>query len=284
MINEKKSLHVARIEKAVAWLKKNLKGRVPDTLMIMGSGLSKSAPELQNTITISYEKIPGFLKSTVEGHAGELEVGTYGNRTVAIMKGRFHYYEGHDMSDLAIPIRVFGSLGVKNMIVTAAVGSVHKTLKPGNFAILKDHINFMGVHPLRGVYDKKFGPMFPDLTIAYDPALRRAALAACKKHKIHAREGVYLAGFGPTYETPTEIRMFKKWGADVVGMSTVPEVLVARQLGIRVLGIACITNLAAGISSAPLTHQEVLDAGEMIAKKFKGFAADLLKSPAFEVK
>ncbi|MDD4003689.1 MAG: purine-nucleoside phosphorylase [Elusimicrobiaceae bacterium] len=284
MITKKKSQHIARIEKAAAWLKKNLKGLTPDTLMIMGSGLSKSVPQLKNSITISYDRIPGFLRSTVEGHAGELEIGKSGALTVAIMKGRFHYYEGHAMSDLAIPIRVFGALGVKNLVVTAAVGSVHKNVKPGSFVILRDHINFMGVHPLRGVYDKRFGPMFPDLTDVYAPALRRAALAACRKNKIPAREGVYLAGFGPTYETPTEIRMFRSWGADVVGMSTVPEVLAASQLGMRVLGVACVTNLAAGISASPLTHQEVLDAGVMIASKFKGFIADLLKASAFEVK
>lgn len=284
MISKHKAEHLARIEKAASWLKKNLKGLTPDTLMIMGSGLSKSAPDLKNSVTIPFEKIPGFLRSTVEGHAGELEVGKCGKLTVAIMKGRFHYYEGHDMSDLAIPIRTFWKIGVKNLVVTAAVGSVHKNVKPGSFVILNDHINFMGMHPLRGVHDKQFGPMFPDVSTVYTPALRKAALAACKKNKIPAREGVYLAGFGPTYETPTEIRMFKSWGADVVGMSTVPEVLVASQLGLRVVGVTCVTNLAAGISPTPLTHQEVLDAGEMIAKKFKGFSTDLLNSPAFEVK
>jgi len=279
---EKKKLHLSRINKASAWLKKKLKRLSPDTLMIMGSGLSKSVPPLEDSVTISYADIPGFLRPTVEGHTGELEVGRYGNRVVAVMKGRFHFYEGHDISDLAIPLRVFGRLGVKNVIVTAAAGSVHKDVNPGSFVILKDHINFMGVHPLRGVYDSSFGAMFTDFTDAYDKRFRTAALAACRKNKIPSREGVYLATMGPTYETAAEIRMYKMWGADVIGMSTVPEVLAARQLGMRILGVSCVTNLCTGISATPLNHEEVLEVGRLVAEKFKGFVADLLKSKAFE--
>jgi len=270
--------HFERISQITAWLEKKLGGLKPEVAVIMGSGLSESVPPLEESVAIPYGDIPGFLKSTVSGHAGKLLVGKTSGKTVAFMQGRFHYYEGHPMSDIAIPIRALGKLGVKTLIVTAAVGSVHKHIKPGDLVVISDHINLMGCNPLRGVYSEEFGPMFPDMTEAYDKKYRRLALDICKKVGISATEGVYLAGFGPSYETPAEIRAFRQWGADVVGMSTVPEVIVARQMGIKVLGLSWITNLASGVSDYPLSHQEVLEQGKKVAGNFKTLLAELLKN------
>ena len=273
--------HVERIDSIATWLKGKLNGLKPELAVIMGSGLSNCVPPLEKEIKISYDDIPGFPKSTVPGHAGNLLVGKYKGMTVAMMQGRFHYYEGHELSDIAVPIRVLGELGVNKLVVTAAVGSVRKAVTPGALVVLSDHINFMGRNPLRGIYDKRFGPMFPDMTEPYDAVFRKKTMTLCKKLKIQATEGVYIAGTGPSYETPAEIRAFSVWGADVVGMSTVPEVIVARQMGMRVLGLSWVTNLASGISSQPLSHQEVLEEGKKIAVSFRQLLQELLTLPEF---
>ena len=270
--------HVSRVASTAAWLDKKTRNFKPELAIIMGSGLSQAIPGLTKTQAIPYGKIPGFLQSTVPGHAGELLFGEFRGLRVVIMRGRFHFYEGYDISDIAIPIRILGRIGVKTLVITAAVGSVHKSLGPGSMVVVKDHINFMGRNPLRGCYDPVFGPMFPDMTEPYDPALRALALKACRQEGIKAKEGVYMAGTGPSYETKAEIKAFRNMGADVVGMSSVPETIAARQLGLRVLALATITNLASGVASAPLSHQEVMDEGKKSAVKMKSLLETVLSS------
>lgn len=260
---------LAQIKKAVAFTNKKTKGFIPQTALITGSGLAGSVPPLDNKTIISYADIPGFLQSTVPGHSGNLIFGSYKGKNIVVMQGRFHYYEGHPMKDLAISIRTLKLLGVQNLVVSAAVGSLNVKLGPGSLCVLADHINFMANNPLIGNHAPAFGPMFFDLTQAYEPSLRKLALAAAKKLKINAGEGVYLAVTGPNFETPSEIRAFKTLGATVVGMSVVPEVLVARQCGINVLGLAWVTNLGCGISKTPLSHAETLSETKKIEGKFQ---------------
>lgn len=273
--------HVAKTDKLAAWISKKLKGLKPTVAVIMGSGLSGAVPEMDDAVTIPYGDIPGFLKSTVQGHAGTLVVGTHNGVVIAFMKGRFHYYEGHAMHDLALPIRMLHKLGVKHLVVTAAVGSVKKNIKPGSVVILNDHMNFMGANPLRGVHDDSFGAMFPDMTEPYDAALRKATVSICRKRKIPHAEGVYVASMGPSYETPAEVKAFAMLGGTVVGMSTVPEVIAARQLRMKVLGLSWVTNLASGVSDLALTHEEVLEVGKESAKRMKVMLDDLTASAAF---
>lgn len=267
---------LAQIKKAAAYITKKTKGFTPRTALITGSGLAGSIPDLEKKIVISYADIPGFLQSTVPGHSGNLIFGVYKGHNIVVMQGRFHYYEGHPMKDLAISIRTLKMLGVENLIVSAAVGSLNVKLGPGSLCILSDHINFMANNPLIGNYDPAFGPMFFDLTEAYFQPLRKLALSSAKKLKINAGEGVYLAVTGPNFETPAEIRAFKTLGATVVGMSVVPEVLTARQCGINVLGLAWVTNLGCGISKTPLSHAETLSETKKIEGKFKKLLETLL--------
>ncbi|NLO91018.1 MAG: purine-nucleoside phosphorylase [Elusimicrobia bacterium] len=270
--------HVPKVAAISSWLNKKTGNFRPQAAIIMGSGLSQAVPGLAKVQTISYDKIPGFLRSTVPGHAGELMFGEYNGVRVVIMRGRFHFYEGYNISDIAIPIRVLGKLGVKTLIITSAVGSVHTNLKPGSLVILKDHINFMGRNPLGGAFDASFGPMFPDMTEPYDPQLRKLALSLSRQVGIKAREGVYMAGVGPSYETKAEIQAFKNMGADVVGMSVVPEVITARQMDVRVLALASVTNLASGVAKTPLSHQEVMEEGKKAALKMKALLEKILSS------
>ena len=259
-----------QVKKAVAFLRKKSKNFRPEIALITGSGLAESVPTLSNKMVIPYVTIPGFLRSTVPGHTGNLIFGTYKKRNIVVMQGRFHYYEGHPMKDLAVSIRTLKMLGVQKLLVSAAVGSMDMHLKPGSLCILKDHINFMCNNPLIGNnHEPAFGPMFFDLTEAYDKNMRKVALAASKKAKINAREGVYFAVTGPNFETPSEIQMFKKLGATVVGMSVVPEVLAARQCGLAVLGMAWVTNMGCGIAKTPLSHEETIRETKKIVGKFK---------------
>ena len=260
---------LALVKKAVSFIHKKTKNFKPELALITGSGLAGSVPALTHKISIPYTSIPGFLHSTVPGHTGNLIFGVYKGRNIVVMQGRFHYYEGHPMKDLAISIRTLKMLGVQKLLVSAAVGSMDLKLKPGSLCVLKDHINFMCNNPLIGNHDPAFGPMFFDLTVAYDKDMRKTALAAAKKLHINAGEGVYLAVTGPNFETPSEIQMFKKWGATVVGMSVVPEVLVARQCGLAVLGLTWVTNLGCGISKTPLSHEETIRETKKIEGKFK---------------
>jgi purine-nucleoside phosphorylase len=252
------------------------------TAIVLGSGLGAFAEELADAVHIPYEQIPGFARSTVEGHAGQLVLGKVGGISVAVQQGRFHYYEGYDMEQVMLPVRTFGLLGVKNLILTNAAGSLNSDMQPGSLMLIADHLNCMGVNPLRGPNDTRFGPRFPDMTTVYDhdfriiareeaTAIARERLKAGKDDELidFMNSGIYCALSGPTYETPSEIHMYRLLGADAVGMSTVPEAIAARHSGLRVLGISCITNLAAGLSGEPINHEEVMETGARVAEVFK---------------
>lgn len=263
-----------QVKKAVAFINKKTKNFKPEIALITGSGLAGSIPPLEKKTVISYASIPGFLKSTVPGHSGNLIFGVYKGKKIMVMQGRFHYYEGHPMKDLAVAVRAMFLLGVQKLIVSAAVGSLDLKLTPGSLCVLNDHINFMCNNPLIGNHDDAFGPMFFDMSEGYNKALRKTAMDACKKLKINAKEGVYLAATGPNFETPAEIRAFKTLGATVVGMSVVPEVLAARQSGIKVLGLAWVSNMACGIAKEALSHAQTIRETKKIEGKFK----DLLEA------
>jgi purine-nucleoside phosphorylase len=267
---------VSQVAAAAAWIKARSRGLRPSVAVIAGSGLADSLPELSGKVVIPYSKIPNFPRTTVKGHKGELVFGRLGGLDVVIMRGRFHYYEGHRLNFLAFPVRVLASLGVKTLVVTAAVGSLKTSLKPGDFLILKDHLNFMGANPLMGNYDSSFGEMFPDMSEPYDPALRRAALAAARRLHIRAGEGVYVAVTGPSYETPTEVRAYRMFGGSVVGMSVAPEVIAARQLKMKVLGVCWVSNFASGIAARAFDHAEVLQLGAKVSVKMKALLTAVL--------
>ena len=268
------------VEKTAGWLKKIASGFKPQTAIIAGSGLGNSLPRLEDKVSISYKDIPGFPATTVKGHAGELIFGRMGGRDVVMMRGRFHYYEGRPLNFIAFPIRVLAALGVKNLLLTAAVGSLKPALKPGDMLILRDHLNLMGSNPLMGNYHEAFGAMFPDMNEPYDKALRREAMKLARKFKIRATEGVYTAVTGPSYETPAEVKMYRMLGGDIAGMSVVPETITARQLKMRVAGLCWISNFTSGISKTTLTHEEVLALGEKVSSKMRALLEGLLKSKA----
>jgi purine-nucleoside phosphorylase len=235
---------------------------------VLGSGLNSFADQLRDAVRIPYATIPHFPRPTAEGHAGQLVIGTLAQVPVACMQGRVHLYEGFDIRDVVFPIRVLGRFGIKALILTNAGGGVNIDYEQGCLVVLSDHINLQGANPLIGPNDERFGPRFPDMTHAYFRPYRQIALEHGKKLGINIHEGVYAALAGPSYETPAEIRYLRTIGADVVGMSTVSEVIAARHMGIRVLAISCVTNMAAGILDRPLSHKEVLETGERVKGKF----------------
>lgn len=252
------------------------------TAIVLGSGLGAFADELKNTVKIRYEEIPHFQKSTVEGHAGQMVLGEVENVAVAVQQGRFHFYEGYEMAQVIFPMRTFGLLGIKKVILTNAAGSVQTSFKPGNLMLIRDHINLMGANPLRGANDARFGARFPDMTEVYNKnfqeivseeaekiAREKFEQGIDKKFSPFLQRGVYCALSGPTYETPAEIHLFRMLGADAVGMSTVPEAIAARHQGMKVLGISCITNMAAGITDEPINHEDVMETGAKVADIFK---------------
>ncbi|MBI3299204.1 MAG: purine-nucleoside phosphorylase [Elusimicrobia bacterium] len=257
------------------------KGVAPRAALVLGSGLGGSIPDLTDTVEVAYTDVPGFPKPTVVGHSGKLLFGTFkgkkGPLPVAVMQGRFHHYEGHPMGQITLPVRVLANLGVKTLVLTSAVGSMDKKLPPGSVCVVSDHINFMGANPLRGCHTPGFGGMFPDLSGTYTPALRKLALAEAKRLKLPAREGVYVACHGPSYETPAEIRAYSKLGGSIVGMSVVPEAIVARQCGLDLLVLSWISNMAAGIIKETLTHHDVLALGQRMAGRLKGLATGILE-------
>ncbi|MCA1609483.1 MAG: purine-nucleoside phosphorylase [Thermoanaerobaculia bacterium] len=237
--------------------------------LVLGSGLGAFAERLTDRTAIPYTEIPRFPASTgVVGHAGELVLGRVGKTPVAVLSGRVHFYEGHSMADVVFPARVLARLGVKAVVLTNAAGGVRLTFKPGDLMVITDHINFFGHHPLIGRNEEKLGPRFPDMSFIYDPELRRILKATGRAEKIPLREGVYLGTSGPSYETPAEIRAFRRMGADAVGMSTVPEAIALRHAGVRVAGISTITNMAAGILEQPLEHGEVLETTRRVGDRF----------------
>lgn len=251
---------------------------LPELGVILGSGLGAFADLVQEKQVISYKDIPHFPISTVEGHAGQLVFGIVEGRTVVVMQGRFHYYEGYTMHEVTFPIRVMQGLGVTGLIVTNAAGGINPDFNSGNLILIKDHINMMGDNPLRGANLSSLGPRFPDLSEGYNLDWRQKALAIASELGINPLEGVYAAMSGPNYETPAEIRFLRSIGADMVGMSTVPEVIVANHGGMRVLGISCVTNMAAGILDQKLSHVEVMETASRIEKQFVNFVQALVKS------
>jgi purine-nucleoside phosphorylase len=240
----------------------------PSVAIVLGSGLGAFADELTDATAIGYDEIPGFAHATVEGHAGRLVIGKAGNVAVAAMQGRFHFYEGYSLEEVTFPIRVLKLLGVNNLMLTNAAGSLNTELTPGSLMIISDHINLMGVNPLIGGNEERFGPRFPDLSIAYDQHLQKLVIDEANAMGLSLRRGVYASLTGPSYETPAEIHMVRTLGADAVGMSTVPEAIVARHMDMRVIGISCITNLAAGVSSRPIDHSQVMEIGERVRGQF----------------
>jgi len=248
----------------------------PKIALVLGSGLGAFADEFSGATTIPYAEIPHFPRSTAIGHAGNLVIGNVGAIPVAGMQGRVHLYEGYSVKDVAFPIRVFARMGVQAVILTNAAGGIKREFVQGKLVVIKDHINLQGANPLSGPNDDRFGVRFPDMTAAYDRRFREMAVGEGNRMGIGMYEGVYAALPGPSYETPAEIRYLRAIGADLVGMSTVPEVLAARHSGIRVLGISCVTNAAAGILDQPLDHKEVLETGERVKGQFIGLLKVLI--------
>jgi purine-nucleoside phosphorylase len=240
----------------------------PRIALVLGSGLGAFADEFESPTKIPYAEIPHFPRSTAIGHAGQLVVGKVGEIPVAGMQGRVHLYEGYSAKDVAFPVRVFARMGIKAVILTNAAGGIKREFVQGQLVVIKDHINLQGANPLTGPNDERFGPRFPDMTVAYDRRFREMTVGEGNRNRIGLYEGIYAALPGPSYETPAEIRYLRTIGADLVGMSTVPEVIAARHSGIRVLGISCVTNAAAGILDQPLDHKEVLDTAERVKGQF----------------
>jgi purine-nucleoside phosphorylase len=257
----------ARADRAAKYILSKTKLR-PRIALVLGSGLGAFADELDGATRIPYEKIPGFPRSTAVGHAGQLVIGKAGGVVVAAMQGRVHSYEGYSAKEVVFPMRVFGRMGIRSAILTNAAGGINLEFKQGALVVIRDHINLQGSNPLVGPNGDRFGPRFPDMSQAYWKSYREIALAEAKRLGIEVREGVYAALSGPSYETPAEIRYLRTIGADLVGMSTVPEVIVARHMGIRVLGISCVTNMAAGILDQPIDHAEVMETGERVKTQF----------------
>lgn len=249
-----------------------------DIAVILGSGLGGFEEELLDPVEIDYDEIPGFPLSTVPGHAGRFIVGTIREKRVLVMSGRFHSYEGYSLDKVTLPVRVMSLMGVKTLVVTNSAGAVNLDYRPGDLVILEDFINLSGKNPLRGKNQDRFDPRFPDMSNAYDRELRALARQEAQKLGLNVREGVYCFMNGPCYEIPAEIRMARILGADLVGMSTVPETIVARHCGMRVLGISSVTNMAAGVLDKAINHEEVLAAGEAVKASFRKLVSAIIGS------
>lgn len=265
-----------KIKQAASFIREKGVGEI-EIGLILGSGLGELGDEVENAIQIPYETIPNFPTSTVEGHAGQLVYGTLGGKKVLAMQGRFHYYEGYSLEMVTFPVRVMKALGIHSVIVTNAAGGLNLDFTPGELMLITDQINFTGVNPLIGPNDNEMGVRFTDMSQAYDKEYQEIVRNVAKEMDLDLKEGVYMGFTGPTYETPAEIKMARVIGADAVGMSTVPEVIVARHSGLRVIGVSCITNLAAGMQ-ASLNHAEVVETTERVKESFKTLVKNILAS------
>lgn len=251
---------------------------VPEAAIILGSGLGELGEQIENAVAVDYGTLPGFPVSTAPGHKGRFLLGTLGGKAVVCMQGRLHYYEGHSMADVILPVRVMRMLGAKTLIATNAAGGINTSFSVGDIMLIEDHINFMGRNPLVGANDETIGCRFPDMSFAYAPELRALAERCAGEIGTQLCKGVYLACSGPSYETPAEIRAFRILGADAVGMSTVPEVIAANHCGMRVLAFSLISNMAAGILRQPLTEEEVLEAGRQKGVEMQRLIVEILRN------
>ena len=265
------------MERTVDYIKSRIGDFKPEIAIVLGSGLGELADEYCE-IKLAYSEIPGFPVSTVKGHNGNLVFAKVNGKNIMMMQGRFHFYEGHSMQTVTYPIKIMKKLGVETILITNAAGGVNPYFKPSSLMIIKDHINFMGTNPLIGPNDDTLGERFPDMSEVYTKSLREIAHTCSKNLNIPVEEGIYIALTGPTYETPAEVNMVRTLGADAVGMSTVPEAIVASYLKMKVLGISCICNSAAGISTVGLSHKEVLEAAEKAKTNFKKLVLEIIKS------
>ena len=264
-----------KVAESAGYIREKIMGQ-PEIAIVLGSGLGPLVNEIKACIEIDYKDIPHFPLTTVEGHAGKLVYGKLGDKFVLAMKGRFHYYEGYDISKVIFHIRVFKLLGINNILVTNAAGGINPNLKPGDLMLIKDHLSFFAPSPLRGKNVNEFGVRFPDMTEAYSKILIEMAKKSARANNIEISEGVYAFAQGPMYETPAEIKALGILGADAVGMSTVPEVIIAKHCSMRVLGISCITNMAAGILNQPLKHEEVMETAKKSEYNFTKLVKNLL--------
>jgi purine-nucleoside phosphorylase len=269
---------VARLDEAAAFVRARAPLE-PQVGVILGSGLGAFGDSLEGATAVPYAEIPHFPASTVVGHGGSLVLGRCRGVPIAVMKGRVHFYEGYSLEQVVFPARVLGRLGIKTLVVTNAAGAVNKAYAPGELMVIEDHINLLG-NPMLGPNEDALGERFFDMSEAYDRGLRDAAEAACGAARVRSHRGVYLALTGPSFETPAEIRAFRTLGADAVGMSTVPEVIAARHMGIRVAGLSCLTNMAAGVLDQKLDHREVLETGERVKEKLLEVLARLVQAAA----
>jgi purine-nucleoside phosphorylase len=263
------------IAEAAETLRKTI-GPVPEVAVVLGSGLGDFANGLADSRIVPYGEIPHWPASNVIGHAGKLVAGSVGKRRIIALSGRAHFYEGHSMATVTFATRVLGMLGVKQLILTNAAGGINKKFSSGALMLITDHINLMGTNPLVGPNDDRFGFRFPDMSEVYSRRLRALAREAAQSAGVALEEGVYIAVHGPSYETPAEIRAFRTMGADAVGMSTAPEAIVARHMGVEVLGISCITNMAAGVIDQPLHHDEVMETASRVRGAFIGLLEGII--------
>ncbi len=264
-----------QIQEAADYIRKKM-NHAPQTAIVLGSGLGDFAQNIQGPIEIRYEDIPHFKQTSVTGHAGKIILGKINGHSVIVQQGRLHMYEGHDITDVVLPVRTFKLLGVENLILTNASGGINSQYKPGDLICIKDHINMTGKNPLIGKNIDEIGPRFPDMSEVYNKELLHQLETAFKKIGLNFQTGIYCSVLGPSYETPAEVRMFKTLGADMVGMSTVPEAIAAHHCGLRVAGIACITNLASGISLEVLKHEDVKDEANKVKDKFSNLLLETI--------
>tara|TARA_R110000868_G_scaffold207583_2_gene456577 strand:+ start:1293 stop:2123 length:831 start_codon:yes stop_codon:yes gene_type:complete len=265
-----------KLEEAAEYIKKQRDIR-PQVGVVLGSGLGAFVDQIQDKVTLAYDDIPHFKQTTVEGHEGRLILGKIGNVEVAVMQGRYHAYEGHHTDQVVFPVRLLARLGIDSIILTNASGGVNESYKAGDLVMITDHINLSGQNPLVGPNIAELGPRFPDMTKAYDPKLQEILLSQAKVLGVDLKKGVYAGVLGPTYETPSEVRMIRILGGDLVGMSTVPESIAANHLGLSVAGISCVTNMAAGIENVKLQHSDIKEQALKVMQKFSSLIVESIK-------
>ena len=270
------SEYYKNVQETAGWLKDRY-GTPPDVAIVLGSGLGEFTKALKDALACAYSDVPHWPASAVVGHAGQLVVGTIRGKRVAALSGRAHFYEGHDLRTVTFGVRALATWGVRSIILTNAAGGINLTFKPGTLMLMDDHINLLGGNPLVGPNEERFGPRFPDMTEVYSNRLRTLAVEAASAVGQPLARGIYVALHGPSYETPAEIRFLRTIGADAVGMSTVPEAIVARHMGLEVLGISCITNPAAGVLPKPLVHDEVMEVANRVRAEFSALLEAIIE-------